>query len=59
MPTRLEEPWLTLQIQTLIQKLVQASGTDASQMPDYTNMPALNAGPEAVFPISFISGRGQ
>ncbi|MDD5249856.1 MAG: hypothetical protein PHY45_12765 [Rhodocyclaceae bacterium] len=59
MATRLDDSWLGMQIQTLIQKLVEASGTEASQMPDYANMPAVSAGPEAVFPISFVSGRDR
>ena len=57
MPTRLEEAWLTMQVQILIQKLVQASGSEVPQMPDYAAAPAVGAGPEAVFPISFIGGR--
>lgn len=56
LPTRFDESWLTMQIQMLIQKLVQASGTDAPQMPDYTDAPAPGE-PQAV-PISFIGGRG-
>ncbi|MBA3033216.1 MAG: hypothetical protein KKF85_08450 [Gammaproteobacteria bacterium] len=54
MPTSYEEDWFTDQIQLLIQKLVQASGVNAEQMPDYKNLPSRGAGPEAVFPISFI-----
>lgn len=57
MPTRLEESWLTMQVQTLIQKLAQASGAETPQMPDYADVPEVKAGPEAVFPISFIGGR--
>lgn len=54
MPTRLEEEWLTGQVQILIQKLMQASGQATLRMPDYANMPVVGAGPEEVFPISFI-----
>lgn len=54
MPTRYEEDWVTDQIQLLIQKLVQAAGVSTEQMPDYKNQPSHGAGPEAVFPISFI-----
>jgi len=56
MPTHVEEDWFTDQIQILIQKLVQGSNIDA-QMPDYQNVPAKGAGPDAVFPVSFV-GRG-
>ena len=56
MPTHCEEEWFTDQIQLLIQKLVQGSNIDA-QMPDYQNVPAKGAGPDAVFPASFV-GRG-
>jgi hypothetical protein len=58
MPTRCEEAWLDEQIQTLIQKLVKAAGIEAAQMPDYESAPQHGAGPEAVFPVSFI-GRGE
>ncbi len=54
MPTRCEEDWFSDQIQVLIQKLVQAAGVNTEQMPDYQNLPNRGAGPEAVFPISFI-----
>ncbi len=56
MPTRCEEDWLTDQVQILIQKLTKAAGATTDQMPDYENMPSRGAGPEAVFPISFIGG---
>ena len=52
--TRLQGDWLEEQVQILIQKLLQASGTVPEQMPDYERAPAFGAGPEAVFPISFI-----
>lgn len=54
MPTRFEEVWLDGQLQILIQKLVQASGLAAPQMPDYASVPLPGAGPEAVFPITFV-----
>jgi hypothetical protein len=57
MPTCCEDDWLSGQIQVLIQKLVKAAGVDSAHMPDYENTPTHGAGPEAVFPISFI-GRG-
>lgn len=58
MPTRCEEEWYSDQIQILIQKLVKAAGINTEQMPDYANAPTHGAGPEAVFPISFI-GKGE
>lgn len=58
MPTRVEEHWYDEQIQVLIQKLVKAAGIAAERMPDYEDAPLPAAGPEAVFPISFI-GRGD
>jgi hypothetical protein len=56
MPTRCDEDWFSDQIQILIQKLVQEANIDA-QMPDYQKVPAKGAGPDAVFPVSFV-GRG-
>lgn len=56
MPTRCQEDWFDEQIQVLIQKLVKAAGVNTDQMPDYESTPAYGAGPEAVFPISFIGG---
>lgn len=58
MPTHCEEDWFSDQIQILIQKLVQGANIDA-QMPDYQSVPAKGAGPEAVFPVHFIKGRGE
>jgi len=58
LPTRVEEDWLGEQVQVLIQKLVQASGQQAPQMPDYESAPAVGAAPATVFPVSFI-GRGS
>jgi len=52
--TRVEEGWLSEQIQVLIQKLMQASGQEAPQMPDYESVPSVAAKGETVFPISFI-----
>jgi hypothetical protein len=57
LPTRLEEEWLTGQVQILIQKLAQASGQAAPQMPDYASAPVVGAGAEEVFPISFVGSR--
>ncbi len=54
LPTKLDEDWLSGQVQILIQKLMQANGNLPSQMPDYASQPGVGAGPEAVFPISFI-----
>jgi len=59
MPTTCNEDWFTDQIQVLIQKLVKAAGINTEQMPDYENLPTHGAGPEAVFPISFIGGMGE
>ena len=55
MPTRCEDDWLTDQLQILLAKLTQAAGI-GEQMPDYKAQPAKGAGPEAVFPVSFIGG---
>jgi hypothetical protein len=52
-PTRCEEDWLSDQLQVLLGKLTQAAGI-GEQMPDYEAQAAKGAGPEAVFPISFI-----
>ena len=54
LPTRVEEAWLGEQVQVLIQKLVQASGQQMPQMPDYESAAAVGAAPETVFPVSFI-----
>jgi hypothetical protein len=54
LPTRVEEDWLVGQVQILIQKLMQASGAVPPEMPDYASAPSVGAGPEAVFPISFV-----
>lgn len=54
LPTQVEEEWLVGQVQVLIQKLMQASGSMPAEMPDYANAPTFGAGPEAVFPISFV-----
>ena len=62
LPTKVEEDWLVGQVQVLIQKLMQAGGTLPVAMPDYAGAPGIGAGPEAVFPVSFIgrgSGRAQ
>ncbi|HEX8963915.1 MAG TPA: hypothetical protein VF801_13010 [Rhodocyclaceae bacterium] len=53
MPTRFDEEWLTEQVQMLIQKLVQGSGTVPSEMPDYSSAPAPAAG-ETVVPITIV-----
>jgi len=57
MPAGFDEAWLDGQIQVLIQKLVQASGRDTAQMPDYAHAPAVGADADVVLPISFV-GRG-
>lgn len=57
MPTRVEQDWLSEQIQILIQKLVQGSGIDV-QLPDYQSMPNRSAEAETVFPVNFI-GRSE
>jgi hypothetical protein len=57
MPASFDETWLDGQIQVLIQRLVQSSGHDTAQMPDYEHAPTVGAGDDAVFPISFV-GRG-
>lgn len=54
MPARVDARWYEEQIQVLIQKLVKSAGIAAEQMPDYESAPTPAAGPEAVFPISFI-----
>lgn len=57
MPTRCEEDWLTDPLQVLLGKLTQAAGI-GEMMPDYASQEARGAGPEAVFPVSFI-GRNK
>jgi hypothetical protein len=52
-PTRCDEDWLTDQLQVLLGKLTQAAGI-GGQMPDYASQAAKGAGPDAVFPVSFI-----
>lgn len=59
MPTRLQDEWLSEQVQILIQKLAQASGTQTSEMPDYAAAPVKAAPSETVIPISFIGRGGQ
>jgi hypothetical protein len=54
MPSSFDESWLDGQLQVLIQKLMQASGTLPPEMPDYASAPTVGAGSEAVFPISFV-----
>ena len=54
MPTTCQEEWFTAQVQVLINQLVNASGVAPAQMPDYLNAPSKGAGPEAVFPMTFI-----
>jgi hypothetical protein len=54
MPARVDARWYEEQIQVLIQKLVKSAGIATAQMPDYESTPTPAAGPEAVFPISFI-----
>ncbi|MBU1236288.1 MAG: hypothetical protein KJ634_09795 [Gammaproteobacteria bacterium] len=54
LPSRFDEDWLDGQVQLLIQKLMQANGDLPPEMPDYASAPTVGAGPEAVFPISFI-----
>jgi hypothetical protein len=54
LPTKVEEDWLVGQVQLLIQRLMQANGNLPAEMPDYANAPSFGAGPEAVFPISFV-----
>ena len=56
MPTRCEEDWLTDQLQVLLGKLTQAAGIGA-QLPDYAAQAARGAGPDAVFPVSFIGSK--
>jgi len=55
LPTKVEEDWLAGQVQVLIQRLMQASGNLPAEMPDYASQPGFGAGPEAVFPISFVA----
>lgn len=54
MAARFEEDWLAEQVQILVQKLVQASGTQMPAMPDYSAAPTGAAAPETAVPISFI-----
>jgi len=59
MPTRCEESWFDEQMQVLVQKLVKAAGIGTEHMPDYESAPTPGAGPEAVFPVSFIGRSGE
>lgn len=59
MPTRVAADWLDGQVQILIQKLVQASGNLAPQMPDYANAPLVGAHAEELVPISFVGRRDK
>jgi hypothetical protein len=54
MATLCEPEWLTEQVQILINKLMNAAGNAKPEMPNYLDLPAKGAGPEAVFPIAFI-----
>jgi hypothetical protein len=54
LPTTVEEDWMSGQVQVLIQKLMQANGNLPAEMPDYASVPSVGAGPETVFPISFV-----
>ena len=54
MVSRLDPDWLEGQIQILVQKLVQASGQEAPQMPDYEH--AAPAG-DNTFPLTFSDRR--
>lgn len=54
MPTHCEPEWLTEQVQILIGKLVNATGAAKPEMPNYLDVPAKAAGPEAVFPVAFL-----
>ena len=53
-PTSCQEEWFSAQVQVLVNQLVNAAGLAAPQMPDYLNAPSKGAGPEAVFPMTFI-----
>jgi hypothetical protein len=57
--TKVEEEWLTGQVQILIQKLMQANGALPPEMPDYANTPIVGAAPDAVFPISFVGRNSE
>ena len=54
MPTTCQEEWFSGQVQVLINQLMNAAGAAPTQMPDYLSMPSKGAGPEAVFPMTFI-----
>jgi hypothetical protein len=54
MPTRCEPAWFSEQVQVLINKLVNASATQAPQMPDYEHAAKRSAAADVVFPLSFI-----
>ena len=57
LPTRCEAEWLEGQLQLLIQKLMQASGSVPAQMPDYEALPERGADAAAV-PMTFV-GRDE
>lgn len=52
--TRCEESWLSDQVQILLQRLIKAAGIGDERLPNYAAQPLHGAGPDAVFPISFI-----
>ncbi len=53
MPTWLNEEWLELPIQVLIQKLAQAADLDA-EIPDYENARRRRARSGTTFPVAFV-----
>jgi hypothetical protein len=59
LPTTVNEDWMVGQVQVLIQKLMQANGGLPAEMPDYESQPGKGAGPEAVFPVSFIGRNAE
>jgi hypothetical protein len=54
MPTQCEPAWFSEQVQVLINKLINASGAQSPQMPDYEHAARRGAAAEVVFPLSFI-----
>lgn len=57
MATQCEPAWFSEQVQVLINKLVNASGAQAPQMPDYEHAIKRAAAADVVFPLSFIGKR--
>jgi hypothetical protein len=54
MATHCEVGWFSEQVQVLVNRLVDASGARTTQMPNYEQGVRRAAGPDVVFPVSFV-----